>query len=109
MNIYRRRNIDFYYADYTKIYSKLKEDIIYIDPPWSGIDYKKNKDLRIELGDYEISEFIGMLLKKDIMGIYVKLPSNSVINLNCNYKIIKIANFILVCILHENNKHKENK
>ena len=69
----------------------------------------ENAPLRIELGDYEISEFVGMLLKKDVMGIYIKLPSNSMINLNCNYKIIKIANFILVCILHENDKHKKNE
>lgn len=107
MNIYRQNNINFYCADYTKIFQKLKEDIIYIDPPWSGIDYKKKKKLKIELGDYEISEFIQVLLKKDIMGIYVKLPSNSMIKLNCDYKIIKIANFILVCIIsHKNNKHK---
>ena len=41
MNIYKRTNIKFYNDDYTKILSDINEDIIYIDPPWSGIDYKK--------------------------------------------------------------------
>ena len=35
---------------------------------------------------------------KKIMGIYLKLPSNTKINIKSYYKIIKIANFNLVCI-----------
>ena len=85
----------------------INEDIVYIDPPWSGIDYKKNKKLIIKLGSYNISNLIEKILNdKNIMGLYLKLPSNTKIDIKINYKIIKIANFNLLCISKKNYENK---
>lgn len=107
MNIYKRKNIKFYNEDYTKIMLNINEDIVYIDPPWSGINYKKNKELIIRLGNYNISNLIEKILnEKNVMGLYLKLPSNTKIDIKTGYKIIKIANFNLLCISKKNNKNK---
>lgn len=44
-------NIDTYNDDSNKIISKLKQDIIYIDAPWGGREYKYKDKLNLYLGD----------------------------------------------------------
>jgi hypothetical protein len=40
MKIFNRTNITFYNEDYFELVKKLKQDVIYLDPPWGGVDYK---------------------------------------------------------------------
>ena len=37
VRLYKLRNVRTALADYTKIYSDLKQDVVYIDPPWGEI------------------------------------------------------------------------
>ena len=37
-------------ADYTKVMDKITQDIIFIDPPWGGPDYKNLENIEIKLG-----------------------------------------------------------
>ena len=49
MKLFNRDNIFFYNDSFISLIDKIKQDIIFIDPPWGGPNYKEIKKLRIEL------------------------------------------------------------
>ena len=68
-------------ADYTTIYETLKQDIVFLDPPWGGVDYKKKKLLDLYLqtksGKININMICYNLLAKKLTRLIVlKLPHN---------------------------------
>ena len=67
INEYKRNNINIVCNDYLKVMTKLKQDIIYLDPPWGGPDYKKEKSVNLFLGDMDISDIIIKLKKKSFI------------------------------------------
>jgi len=52
MKIFNRTNITFYNEDYFELVKKLKQDVIYLDPPWGGVDYKNSVKLKIVIGSF---------------------------------------------------------
>ena len=40
LSIYKLKNIKLYNSDFLQIISLLKQDVVFIDPPWGGKDYK---------------------------------------------------------------------
>jgi 16S rRNA G966 N2-methylase RsmD len=83
---YKIENIVLYCDDMIKIIPQIAyHDIIFIDPPWGGRNYKKNDLLRLCINDNEIEdcciEFFNK--EKNICSpklIVLKLPSNYDIN-----------------------------
>jgi 16S rRNA G966 N2-methylase RsmD len=75
INEYKRNNINIVCNDYLKVMTKLKQDIIYLDPPWGGPDYKKEKSVNLFLGDMDISDII-IKLKKKASFFVIKAPYN---------------------------------
>jgi len=57
IKVLKKRNIKTYNKDSNKIITKLKQDIIYIDAPWGGPDYKTKKKVKLYLGEVEIIDF----------------------------------------------------
>lgn len=54
---------------------KLKQDVLYLDPPWGGKDYIKKDNIRLYLDDIELSQIY--LKYKDRIKLFVfKLPKN---------------------------------
>jgi predicted RNA methylase len=56
-------------------------DVIYVDPPWGGKNYKMKENLRLMLGDIYIETFVENCFNKNIMMfspklIVLKLPKN---------------------------------
>ena len=49
-------------------------DVLFIDPPWGGPDYKNNPDIQLYLSNIKIEEFILTLPKNKL--IVLKLPFN---------------------------------
>ena len=47
-------NISFTLGDYNKYFEKLDQDIIFIDPPWGGPEYKKKDLINLYLSDTNI-------------------------------------------------------
>lgn len=92
--------------DYLKKYKRLKQDIIYLDPPWGGPEYKQQKKTVLYLGKTKVNELIPELLKK-CKYFFMKCPLNvDMENIkNYNVKIIKnrkkIPKFKLVIIRGE--------
>ena len=70
-------NINQYNSDYTDIMLKLKQDIVYMDPPWGGTNYKDKKEIVLQLGHLKIEDIARKLFEKDPdLIIFIKVPLN---------------------------------
>jgi len=74
-NVYKLDNVDLYNGDSLEILKKLNQDIIYIDAPWGGSDYKKNKRIELYMSKKTIGEIFNEFKFKTKLFIY-KLPKN---------------------------------
>ena len=81
----------------------LKQDIVFIDPPWGGTDYYLESISNIYLGNIDIIDIINKL-KNQTKIIALKIPYNyNITNLQNkslfeNIIIYKIQNFILLIL-----------
>ncbi len=76
-------------------------DIYFIDPPWGGIDYKKNNNITLKMSNYKLIEIINILINKiNDKLIVFKLPFNYNFNeFNLyNYKLYKINKYYIIII-----------
>ena len=69
VNVYKRKNIELINDDYLNIENKYKNNLVFFDPPWSGIYYKIEDNIELYLGDRNIKE---VLRNKSVM----KAPYN---------------------------------
>lgn len=84
LHVYGITNVKTYNDDFVNvIYSLNNHNVIFIDPPWGGIDYKKQNSLRIKLSDNKVDlediclEFLfGFNMNKNPEIIALKLPKN---------------------------------
>jgi len=82
-------NILPFLQDYLEIYDKLKQDIIYIDPPWGGMDYKSKKEVFLKMGNIDLSLLIKKICEKCIVQfLFIKVPFNVSLE-NIRYDDIK--------------------
>lgn len=74
---YGLTNVTLHHGDSTTIYDWYT-DVIYIDPPWGGPEYKDKENLDLFLGDIRIDIFVKDIMKKDWrpQHIFLKLPRN---------------------------------
>ena len=52
-----RENMNCYNGDINEVIGSLKQDLIYIDAPWGGRNYKNFNKLKLYLGEVEILDF----------------------------------------------------
>lgn len=81
IDIYNLKNINIINDDYTKIYTSLNQDVVFIDPPWGGKSYKDHSNLKLELSNIPLETICNNLLDKSIVAnppnlIVLKLPNN---------------------------------
>ena len=50
LQVYKLPTNNVYCCDYLSIYKNLTQDVVFLDPPWGGPDYKKAKSLDLYLG-----------------------------------------------------------
>ena len=108
-------NIVYYNSDFLKIIDNCYQDIIFIDPPWGGKNYKKIKDIEIIISEKHLNEICNILLDKCML-IILKLPINynlnEIIKINGNIYKYNLLNMIILVIetkkfLNKNNHHKK--
>lgn len=100
------QNVNIYFQDYIEICELLKQDIIYIDPPWGGTDYKSKEMIHLKMGNMELWELLKLITNKKLSKyIFIKVPSNVCMD-NINYDAIhivqnrsKMQSFKLICIV----------
>ena len=49
-------NVTSWCADYLQICTQIKQDIVFIDPPWGGRNYMQQEHVTLRLGDLHISD-----------------------------------------------------
>lgn len=73
--VYRLDNVNLYSGDSIKIIPTLKQDVIYLDAPWGGREYGKEKRLCLYLGKYEISDIYNKFKSNTKLFVF-KIPKN---------------------------------
>jgi 16S rRNA G966 N2-methylase RsmD len=71
---YNLKNVNVYCKSYLTILNDLTQDVIFIDPPWGGINYREKDNLMLYLGDAPIYDIINSLSCK--VCVALKCPSN---------------------------------
>ena len=72
---YKLRNVSTYCEDSLKMLYKLKQDVIFIDPPWGGKSYKEYEKLSLKLSGKSLEDICNEHLQSVKM-IVLKLPLN---------------------------------
>lgn len=75
IKVYGLKNIKTYNEDYLKVMDKLKQDVVFIDPPWGGRNYKKKTNLNLYLGNKTLVQVIDSLTGK-CEAVVCKVPFN---------------------------------
>jgi predicted RNA methylase len=99
-------NVNTYLGDSTRIYNWYS-DVLYVDPPWGGRDYREHKLLDLHLSDKRLDQWIETILlhKNRPHYIFLKLPCNynfGRLNFLSNTEFIKayqIRSYVLVSII----------
>jgi 16S rRNA G966 N2-methylase RsmD len=98
-------NVNLFCQNYLDIFDKLRQDIIYIDPPWTGPGYKNKESIILKLNNIEISDLIQIIKEKHLAKyIFIKAPSNVGLeklnydSIHTIYNKSRIASFKLICI-----------
>lgn len=105
VSVYGLKNVRFHLGDTTELFN-WKTNVLYVDPPWGGPDYKENKELDLYMSSKRIDRWLEeILLRKNRPNyIFLKLPSNynfKRLNFLSNVDYIKpyrIRSYILVAI-----------
>jgi predicted RNA methylase len=81
VGLYKLKNVHLHEGDTTELYKEYPSDILYLDPPWGGPDYKEKKELDLWLGSHRVDVFLrdSVLVKEALwkpIWIVLKLPFN---------------------------------
>lgn len=102
LSLYRDySNYKLYNDDCLDICSKIKQDIIFVDPPWNGKDYKEKDSLDLYLNNKNSFELCNFFMKYCNMLVF-KIPNNfdmdKLKNLKYKVKLYEIKLFKILII-----------
>jgi hypothetical protein len=105
IDVYCLNNVTLHKGDCTAIFN-WNTDVLYLDPPWGGPDYKNKANLDLMLGDKRIDVWLDEILLRKNRPSYIvlKLPHNynfKRLNFLVNVEIIKpfrVRNYVLILI-----------
>jgi 16S rRNA G966 N2-methylase RsmD len=90
IKVYGLTNVKTYNKDTTIYYNKYT-DVLYLDPPWGGVNYKESDNIDLYLGKYRIDEYVDYIIQQSWKPkyIFLKLPKNSNFSRFDKYNTIK--------------------
>ena len=97
---FKLKNVTLYEGDSTKLYD-WDTDVLYIDAPWGGPDYKSKKSLDLYLGHKRLDVFVKEVLNRENKPSYIflKLPRNyNFDRFDFQYQVFRIRGYYLVSI-----------
>jgi len=107
IKVYGLTNVQTFNINCLDIIFSLQQDIVFIDPPWGGKEYKLESNIKLNLGNIPIECLTNMLLNNKVCKyVVLKLPINYDINyiknnINEDKKIIiHKLNKMLVIIIY---------
>lgn len=96
VNTYGFTNVELHLDDYTKNINADYSDVVIIDPPWGGINYKEATNLNLKLGNYTMDQIVN---KIDTKLVLLKLPMNHSMEIfPKSTKKYRICNYLIVVI-----------
>jgi hypothetical protein len=77
VGVYGFTNITLYHGDCTELY-KWASDVLYIDPPWGGPNYRTIQNLNLYLGNIRLDDWLEDILSGPYRPshIFLKVPLN---------------------------------
>ena len=82
VNLYKLKNVHLHEGDTTVLYKEYPSDILYLDPPWGGPDYKDKKELDLWIGSHRVDVF----LRDSVLSPREGKPQWIVLKVPFNYK-----------------------
>jgi 16S rRNA G966 N2-methylase RsmD len=75
LRVYGRTNVSVCCGDYLTRLPQLKQDVVFLDPPWGGRSYKKHERVSLSLSTVPIHEVVDRLFRT-VSLIVLKTPTN---------------------------------
>jgi predicted RNA methylase len=105
VKVYGFQNVQLFHGDSTKVF-QWHSDVLYVDPPWGGPEYREHKKLDIVFSDIRLDQWVESILLQKLRPSYIflKLPYNyNFIRFNflSNVEFIKayqIRSYVLIAI-----------
>jgi hypothetical protein len=93
------KNVKLHHGDSTKLFN-WKSDVVYIDAPWGGPDYKNKSNLDLFVGDIRVDIFVKDILARENRPDYVflKVPRNYNFDRFDNVHKFKIRGYFLLMV-----------
>jgi len=94
VGVYDLKNVSLHQGDSTELFQK-HVDVLYLDPPWGGPDYKEKKELDLFMGKTSVSEYLKTVIDSDWKPtyIFIKVPANFMFESLKNLHVKKILKF----------------
>lgn len=73
--VYNLNNVDLYNGNSIEILKKLNQDVIYVDPPWGGSDYKNSEHIELYMDGKSMGEIFNEFRSNTKLFVF-KLPKN---------------------------------
>lgn len=96
VDVFGLKNVKLHQGDSTKVFN-WKTDVLYIDAPWGGAEYKEKKELDLYLGDKRVDEFVQEVRDK-ADHIFLKVPRNYKFDRFENLEKFKIRGYYLILV-----------
>lgn len=111
LSCYKINNVKTINNNYIKIYKLIKQDVVFLDPPWGGPNYKNKNNINLYLDYTNVNSLINDILNfTDTKAVILKAPFNY--NFNGLTNILdksKITinkyslNKFFIILIHKNN------
>jgi 16S rRNA G966 N2-methylase RsmD len=102
IKVYNLKNVETIYGDFLNQINKIKQDIVFIDPPWGGTSYKVFSKIDLTLSGKYIGNII-RLFNDNTKLICIKAPLNFDLNkfskVIDKFRIYKMEKFLLIACL----------
>jgi len=92
-------NVTLHQGDSTKLFN-WTTDVLYIDAPWGGPEYKQHAELDLYLGDRRVDEYVRDVLARDNRPahVFLKVPRNYKFSRFENVEKFKIRGYYLILV-----------
>ena len=96
VDVFGLKNVKLHQGDSTKLFN-WNTDVLYIDAPWGGPDYKEHKELDLYLGDKRVDEYVRDV-KDKAKYVFLKVPRNYKFDRFENVEKFKIRGYYLILV-----------
>lgn len=101
-SLFACHNITPIQQNYLNLFTKIKQDVIFIDPPWGGKNYKDFESIHLSIGDISVEDLCKHIIDNKLCRLLVlKLPKNIDISILMQFpkkKLYDLKKMILVLI-----------